>query len=120
MSTDPCDKKLMMTIDVRGDHKTLGMNMEPCPARGRLRLLSMEKSTPAAKVPKWRSTLRHSFLLSINNEEIFNHKDMEDVIARAHTTKAFKTWGIMVITSHASSVPCLQDPTLSDNQLCHQ
>ena len=96
MSTDAYDIKLTINIDVRGDHPTLGMVLEKCSNRSRLRLMSMEKSTPGARVAKWRSTLRSSFLLNINGEEI-KSLEARRVINEARKQKLFKlkcTFGV--------------------------
>ena len=70
MSHDPFENHLTVQIPVCGNHPTLGMNFQECEIRGRLRLQGMEKSTPGACIAKWRSTLRNSILISVNNESI--------------------------------------------------
>ena len=50
-SADPFDKLLPVDIQVKGDHPTLGLKVEPCQYRHRLRLIDMVVSTPASRVP---------------------------------------------------------------------
>ena len=57
----------------------------------RLQLTNILPSTPAAKIPKWRSTLRWSYILEIDGTPINNIEDVEKAIANARTEQRFKT-----------------------------
>jgi hypothetical protein len=37
---------------------------------GRLQLQDMERGTPGAKLPRWWSTLKRAFLISIDNKPV--------------------------------------------------
>ena len=47
----------------------------------------MLPSTPAARIPRWRSTLRQSFPLNIGDTPISNIKDIEDAVRVARKQK---------------------------------
>ena len=51
------------------------------------------KSTPAARIPRWRSTLRHSFLLNIGDTSIGTFEDINRAIELERTR-------------HAASITC--------------
>mmetsp|Transcript_1233 Transcript_1233/g.1894 ORF Transcript_1233/g.1894 Transcript_1233/m.1894 type:complete len:178 (+) Transcript_1233:3620-4153(+) len=50
----------------------------------------MALSTPGARIPKWRSTLRFSYLLKINDTVIGNIQDVNTAVSSARTKKLFK------------------------------
>ena len=89
LSDDPYDNRLTITIDVKGSHPTLGMQLV-ANSNETLQLADMSPSTPAAKVAKWRSTLRWSTLLSIDGKPIHTTADVEAAIATARQEKKFK------------------------------
>ena len=70
MSNDPFDALIPVQIDLKGNHPTLGMVLELCPDANRLCLKDILPSTPAAKIKKWRSTIRNHHLVSINTQPI--------------------------------------------------
>lgn len=51
LSQDPFDHRLEIEIPVKGDHKTLGLQMHHCPDRNRLQLRDMAISIPAHRIP---------------------------------------------------------------------
>jgi hypothetical protein len=66
LSTDPFHNRLTIMIDIKGDHPTLGIQTTPSPFSGRLQIQDMVPGTPAAKIPKWRSTLHRAIMLKFN------------------------------------------------------
>ena len=48
---------------------------------GRLVLKDIKKSTPAAKIPRWRSRLRNAWLAKINDIEVSSVKQVERILA---------------------------------------
>ena len=69
----------MITIDVgtHGNHPTLGlMLLQNATMNNRPQLQECAKSTPAARIPKWRSTLRRSFPITINGKRITSEQDV--------------------------------------------
>ncbi|MFN9979937.1 MAG: hypothetical protein ACK53Y_08500, partial [bacterium] len=62
MSDNPFDDLVNIKITIKGDHPTLGMILHQCPHRHKLQVTDMAKGTPACRIPKWRSILRHAYL----------------------------------------------------------
>jgi deoxyuridine 5'-triphosphate nucleotidohydrolase len=80
LSQDPFDSQLPVEIVLKGDDPTLGMIFQFCKYRNRLQLVNMTKRTPGARVHKWRSMLRHSYLLKLDEQEITNIDDLKVAI----------------------------------------
>lgn len=91
LSNDPFHNRLTIMVDVKGQHPTLGMQFTKTTTGHRLQLTNILPSTPAAKIPKWRSTLRWSYILEIDGTPINNIEDVEKAIANARTEQRFKT-----------------------------
>ena len=88
MGTDPFDDIVEIEIATRGEHPTLGLILESNDDIGqRLQLTTCATSTPAARMPRWRSTLRHSFPLSIGTTPITCKQDIEQAVNIARKNK---------------------------------
>lgn len=77
LGNDPLDNRLTISIDIKGQHPTLGLQLAKQKDGQRLQLEHISPSTPATKIPKWPSTLRWSYLIEIdgtpvNNVEMWN------------------------------------------------
>ena len=57
------------TVEIKGKHPTLGFDLIQMDGKN-LILVGCLPGTPAAKLPKWRSIIRHGRLKSINNINI--------------------------------------------------
>jgi len=93
LSSDPFDQTLTVSIDVKGDHPTLGLVLTRCPDRNRPQLKDMATSTPGARIKKWRSTLRNAYLLKLNNLPVTTVDEVINVISNARKDKLFKLQG---------------------------
>jgi dUTP pyrophosphatase len=87
ISNDPFDLKIDITILVKGDHPTLGMQLTQCDYRQCPHLMGMALSTPASRIPKWRSQLRNAYLVEFNHQPIHT---MEDAIQQITNAKEQK------------------------------
>ena len=85
LSNDPFGPTLTMEIDVKGSHSTLGLQLDDNNMIGRLYLRHCEKSTPSARMPKWRTNLRNSSLIRINNQPVKSINEVKRLIAQART-----------------------------------
>ena len=64
-------------ISTRGNHPALGLIIKTTNTLGnRPQLTEYKHSTPAARIPKWRSMLRNSFPISMNNTPITTAHDI--------------------------------------------
>ena len=75
LSNNPYDNEIDVRIPAatkrkRTNHPTMGIIMDICPHRGLPILSTIEKSTAAAKIGKWRSTIRNGYILGVNNIKI--------------------------------------------------
>ena len=90
VSNDPFDQRLTVQIDVKGTHPMLGLQLQLCPDRNRLQLTDMALSTPGSRIPKWRSTLRRAYLISINGTPVNTVNDVTSAVATARQDKQLK------------------------------
>ena len=75
----PYDKTIKIKLKNRGNHPLRGLILEQIDDRIFLR--NCEKSTPAARIPRWRSDLRHSILEAINGTTITTITEAKKLIA---------------------------------------
>jgi len=90
MSADPFDDTQEITIPIKGDHPTLGMQFHACPYRHRLQLTNMALSTPGSRIPKWRSVLRKAHLIEFNHQSIHTIEELEAAVAQARKSGVIK------------------------------
>ena len=84
----PFDDYIDIDIGTRDTHPTLGLKFQDNIELGhRLQLVNFSNSTPAACIPRWCSTLRHSFPISIGNTTISSLDDIRKDIRTARTNK---------------------------------
>ncbi len=62
LTSSPFDTYTDRTIHLLGSHETLGLEFVDCPKYGLARLKHCKRSTPAARLTRWRSELRDGFL----------------------------------------------------------
>ena len=74
----PYDKKLQLKIRNRRLHPTRGL--EIVKDNERLLLKSCIKSTPAARIPCWRGTLRDAIIESIDGVQVQSIQEVENLI----------------------------------------
>jgi len=70
LNADPFEKHLTVTIPATGKHPTMGLLLKHDEKQHRVQLIDMEKSTPGAKLHRWRSTIRKGTLLQIDDTPI--------------------------------------------------
>jgi len=64
--------------------------MVMCPYRHRLRLVDMALSTPASRIPRWRSNLWNAYLISVQGTPVFNKDTVIQLISTTHQQGQFK------------------------------
>jgi len=90
MSPDPYYEAFEEIIDIRhfdvNHHRTAGL----CLAHtdGRLILGGMAPSTPAAKIPRWRSRLKGAWLIKIGNHTVSTIAQAQQVFAQLNADGA--------------------------------
>ena len=74
-------------------------------------------STPAARIPKWRSTLRNSFLTAIGTRNITTEQDLVDAVQHARTNKLELVQCKFSIVMKVAMHPYLGLPIIYHDQL---
>ena len=82
-SNDPFDNKIVIQIANKGTHPTRGLDLEMCTSREQPRLIGCTGGQPAAKIKKWRSTLRGSYVLSVEGHDVENLHDIRRHISNS-------------------------------------
>ena len=84
MSHDPFEDVIAVEISTHGTHKTLGLVISNNTSMGnRPQLMECAKSTPAARIPKWRSMLRNAFPTEVDGKHITTTQDVIDAVSNA-------------------------------------
>ena len=81
----PPNFTMQIKISPTGTHETLGL-ITTTTKEGVI-IKECKKSTPSAKIPKWRQHVRNGILLSINNKPIKTQKDVIDAIKQARISR---------------------------------
>lgn len=87
LSNDPFGPTITVPIMVRGDHATLGLQLDTRNEKGRLILSHCEKSTPSHRIKKWRSTLKGGNLIKIEGQDVTTIEDVRKHIENARNVK---------------------------------
>ena len=86
-SNDPYDNRLSIQMKLKGNHPTLGLKTCMCTKRNAIQLTDMEKSTPAARIHNWQSTLRYAYILEVQGVKVNNTEELIAEIDKARTNK---------------------------------
>ena len=91
MSPDPYHEAFKEVIDLwrfdYNQHRTVGLCLAH--VNGRLILGSIAPSTPAAKIPQWRSRIKGAWLIKIGNTAVSSISDAQTAftaLETAHTS----------------------------------
>ena len=87
LSHDPFGPTLTMEVTTKGTHPTVGLQLDDNNINGRLYLRHCEKRTPAARMKKWRTNLRNSNLLRINDIPVSTLEQVKQIVADARANK---------------------------------
>ncbi len=117
MSHDPFDAVIPVQIDLKGHHPTLGMVFETCPIHNRLPLKDIVPSTPAAKIKKWRSTLKNHHLVSVGTHIIRTIDELTSIIQTFMDNNNLFIQLCFSVDKHYGINPTSQIPILHWDQL---
>jgi hypothetical protein len=81
-SCDPFGPSFDEPILLQGLHPTAGLELVADTARGHPRLRNCLSSTPAARIPLWRSRIRHAFLLAIDGLPVHSIDDVQQAFSK--------------------------------------
>ena len=87
LSFDPFGPTTTAEIKITGVHPTLGLELEEHKKNGRLILRNRAKGTPAHKIKKWRSILRHGNLLRMDDKSVSSISEVQAIIDDARAKR---------------------------------
>lgn len=82
LTNNPFDHITTCTIKLNTSHPTLGLNLQELSNYNHPQLLSCQKSTPAARIPRWCSELKHGFITHINTTPVHLIQQIKNVISK--------------------------------------
>jgi len=88
LSTHPYGPTITMECKLKGNHPTLGIELDETSMKGRVMLVSCKKGTPSARIPKWRSQLRGAIIRSINGNQIQTIEDVTRTVKHVKLEKS--------------------------------
>ena len=78
LGSDSFDNIVENNISTHGKHPTLYLQLHESKNIGhRIQLVDISKSAPATRIPRWRSTIRSSFPLSMGDTSITTHYSLD-------------------------------------------
>ena len=87
LSPDPFDNTIQILISTRTSHPTLGLITKYDEPMQRLQLVDCKHGTPAAKIPKWRSTLKNGHITHTNGIIVKSINHLIEILTKAKTNK---------------------------------
>jgi len=83
MSDDPLAKSFSETLPIGGEDPAAGLALEKEESAGRIKLIDCRKGAPTARIPRWRSRLRHAHLLTLDGKPVNSVEDAVQSISQA-------------------------------------
>eukprot|EP00555_Chaetoceros_dichaeta_P004056 CAMPEP_0198252752 /NCGR_PEP_ID=MMETSP1447-20131203/3232_1 /TAXON_ID=420782 /ORGANISM="Chaetoceros dichaeta, Strain CCMP1751" /LENGTH=139 /DNA_ID=CAMNT_0043938127 /DNA_START=168 /DNA_END=584 /DNA_ORIENTATION=- len=83
LSPNPFGNSTTIVIPLKGLHPTLGLSLSPHPDSDRILLKECLPSTLAGRIHRWRSTLRESTMIAVNDIHIDTLDEITSAIAAA-------------------------------------
>ena len=78
LSNSPLDNQTFRTVATTGNDPKLGFDLHTCPNFGLPRVKDCKRSTPCAKLPRWRSELRGAYVTSVNGIPVSTVSEYEE------------------------------------------
>ena len=83
LSSDPYDDTITVTCGTSGSDPYAGLDLQDDTRENTVQLLHCKKSNPAAKIPKWRSTLRNATLVAVDDIRVQKKHEVKELIQQA-------------------------------------
>ena len=80
LSLNPFDNYTHRTIQVKGDHPLLGLSLQSCATRNIPQIVECLKSTPAIRIPRWKTELKNAYIIAVDNNEVRTIDQVKDQI----------------------------------------
>ena len=117
LTSNPFGSSVDITILLKGDHPTLGLDLVHDDDNNRITLASCISSTPAARIPRWRSTLRHATIVAIDHVPINTIDDIKSSITSSRSSSAKHTTITFMPLEHVNIRPDTNIPQIHFDQL---
>ena len=103
LSDSPLDNQTFRQVQTFGDTLDLGFDIQVCKKFGLPQVIDVRRSTPAARLPRWRSELRNAYITSVNGQAVSTIQQIKDHIHTHRTTREDQPIeiGFATITKHA-------------------
>jgi len=83
LTSNPFGPYTIVTLQTKGNHPNLGLELLHHQDTSRVVLKSCLPSTPAARIPQWRSTLRSRYIIAVDDHPISTISDITTYIIKA-------------------------------------
>ena len=118
LTSDPFDDTIDVTVATFGNHDTLGFIFNKNSKFGdRFQLQDCKSSTPAARIQRWRSTLRNSFLVAIDGVNVLHMDDILRIVLESRNNDKTTVSCKFSILDTLSLHPQLGVPIMHHHQL---
>ena len=114
LSLNPFDNYTYHTIQVKGDHPLLGLSLQSCATKNIPKIVEYLKSTPAIRIPRWKTELNNAYIVAVNNNEVKTIDEVKNQINIARE-KRYKDVDIQIATFET----IFMHPQLGVPQLYH-
>ena len=116
-SSCPLDNQTFRKIPLFGNDARLGFQIKMCPKFGMPKVIDCKKSTPCARLPRWRSELRDAFITSVSGKPVATIAEYEAAIAAARMKADIEVEVGFATIQKSSMHPQLGIPQLYHDQL---
>ena len=116
-SSCPLDNQTFRQIPLFGSDTKLGFDIRMCSKYGMPIVNDCKKSTPCARLPRWRSELRGAFITSVNGKPVATITEFETEVAAARKSAKLEAEVGFATIQKSSMHPQLGVPQLYHDQL---
>ena len=100
LSRNLFEQSTELTIPLKGTHPTLGTHLIKELDNSRILMKSCSPSTPAARITRWRFTLRNSVTITLHSTPIDSIQKLADIITKDRAAKVPSLSFIVVPHEH--------------------
>ena len=117
LSTNPFGPSTTVSLLSKGNHATLGLNLVTHLENKRITLKSCAPSTPAVRIPRWRSTLRDALLIALGGIPVEHIKDVHNTVSSGIKSTSKTLEFTFVPTEHVNIRPDDNVPQIHFDQM---
>ena len=85
-SNDPFGPSFIEPVPLTGIHETAGIETRFDASRQRLQITHLLAGNPISRIPRWRSRLKHAYILSLDGIDVPDHATLVSVITNLRYT----------------------------------